>query len=752
MIFERNISKYIIHVDTPLSVALEKISLVKGRVLFGVDEHNRVIGVLTNGDLIRWLSCRKKEANLDTPVKRLLNEEFSYVLEGAVPDSIRALLDKVLFVPVLDKQSHLISVVRRRTEKDSAIFIGNHKISSDSPVFVIAEIGNNHNGSLDRAFRLIDEAIRAGADCAKFQLRDMEALYANTGNANDAKENLGSQYTLDLLSRFQLSNDEMFSAFDYCKQKGITPLCTPWDAASVAVLEEYGMPAYKVASADLTNHDLIASLIETGKPLVLSTGMSTELEIKHAIELLRDKGASYALLHCNSCYPPPFKDIHLNYLSRLKELSGTVVGYSGHERGINVAIAAVACGATIVEKHLTEDVSLEGSDHKVSLVPDEFKLMIEGIRQVESALGTKDERAVTQGEEMNRATLAKSLFINCPLAKGQRIEDEMLEVKAPGHGLQPSYKAKLIGSYALRDLKKGDVFYPSDINDIQVAKARDYNFSRKWGVPVRFHDYKDLMSKTNLSLLEFHLSYKDLEVDLSHFFNEMFDIELVVHSPELFANDHVLDLCSPDDAYRQHSIQEMQRVIDFTRLISKFFRPQKTIGIITNVGGFSESGFLSDEEKAIRLQNLIQSLKELKADGVEIWPQTMPPFPWHFGGQRYHNVFVNAAEIVEFCKEYHYRICLDVSHSKLASNFEKSSFSAFVKKVAPYVSHLHIADAKGVDDEGLQVGEGEIDFEIMSNVLKSESPNASMIPEVWQGHENHGEGFWLALDKLEQYF
>ncbi|MAV30708.1 MAG: acetylneuraminic acid synthetase [Cycloclasticus sp.] len=752
MIFERNISKYIVHIETPLTAVLEKISTVKGRVLFGVDEQNRVIGVLTNGDLIRWLSRTKNQANLNISVQHLLNKDFAYVKEGASSESIRALLSEFLFVPILDNQFHLISVVCRRSRQEQEFFIDGYKVSHNAPVFVIAEIGNNHNGSLERARRLIDAAIRAGADCAKFQIRDMGELYSNTGNADDAKENLGSQYTLDLLSRFQLSIDEMFKAFDYCKDKGIIPLCTPWDKSSVAVLEEYGMSAYKIASADLTNHDLIKTLIDTGKPLILSTGMSTELEIKKAVTLLNDGGAQYALLHCNSCYPPPFKDIHLSYISRLKELSQTIVGYSGHERGINVAIAAVACGARIVEKHLTEDTTLEGSDHKVSLLPDEFKKLVEGVRQVDSALGSINERSVSQGEEMNRATLAKSLFINQALSKGQIIEAEMLEVKSPGHGLQPSYKSELIGRDALRDLKKGDVFYPSDLENERVFEARDYEFSRNWGVPVRFHDYAELMNKTNVSLLEFHLSYKDLEVELNNFFIKKVDLDLVVHSPELFAGDHVLDLCSPDEKYRLHSIKEMQRVINFTRLLSNFFRPQKKIGIITNVGGFSESGFLPKEQKAIRLQNLILSLKTLNTEGVEIWPQTMPPFPWHFGGQRYHNIFVEAEEIVKFCKEFKYRICLDISHSKLASNFGESSFSSFLEKVSPYTAHLHIADAKGIDDEGLQIEKGEVDFSSLAKILNQKAPLASFIPEVWQGHENSGEGFWCALEKLEQYF
>lgn len=168
--------------------------------------------------------------------------------------------------------------------------------------------------------------------------------------------------------------------------------------------------------------------------------MATEQEISESVKLLKELGAMYILLHCNSTYPAPFKDVNLNYLDRLKEIGDCPIGYSGHERGINVAIAAVAKGAKVVEKHFTLDKTMEGNDHKVSLLPDEFRLMVEGIRQVEQSLGEVGERKISQGELMNRETLAKSLVINCDLKLGEIITESMLEVKSPGKGLQPNRK------------------------------------------------------------------------------------------------------------------------------------------------------------------------------------------------------------------------------------------------------------------------------------------------------------------------
>ena len=747
MLIDRNIAKYIVFAEDSVINALKKISDNKSKVIFSVTESGRLEGVMTDGDFRRWL-VTQNTIDLNQSVSRVANKNFKYVFDGDKPEKIQSYLsDKIEFVPLINKSHHLVAVARKRS---NIIQIEEFTIDAESPSFIIAEIGNNHNGSLELARQLIDAAVLAGANCAKFQLRDLNSLYLNAGNADDTKEDLGSQYTLDLLSRFQLSPEEMFAAFDYCKEQGILPLCTPWDKNSLSLLEDYGMPAYKVASADFTNHDFLKVLAKTGKPLICSTGMSTENEIIETVNLLQSLGAIYVLLHCNSTYPAPFKDINLAYLDRLRELGDCLVGYSGHERDINIAIASVARGVKVIEKHFTLDKSMEGNDHKVSLLPQEFQAMVEGIRQVEAAIGSSGDRRLSQGELMNRETLAKSLVINCDLQPGEIITESMIEVKSPGKGLQPNRKKELIGQKAKRSFKIGDFFFPSDLERERVL-ARSYKFKRPWGLPVRYHDFKTILSKTNPDLLEFHLSYKDLEQDIKQYFDRVYDLDLVVHSPELFAGDVVLDLCSTDKDYRQHSILELQRVIDLTRSLIPYFSKASRPCIVTNVGGFSEDKPLPSSYKSQLYELLIDSLSALDTEGVEIIPQTMPPFPWHFGGQRYHNLFVDPQDTVQFCQSQNYRICLDVSHSKLACNHHKWSFKEFIEQVGCYTAHLHIADAEGVDGEGLQVGEGDIDFPALAEDLAKTANQAGFIPEIWQGHKNEGEGFWVALGKLEKW-
>lgn len=749
MIIDKNLAKYIIFAEDDIITALKKISDNKSRIIFSVTESGILEGVLTDGDFRRWL-VNQDTINLNQPVSKISNKNFKFALFDDHPSKIQALFsEQIDFVPLLDDRQHLVAIARRTP---GAIKIGDFTIDDHSPAFVISEIGINHNGDLALAKQLIDQAVAADANCAKFQMRSLRTLYHNAGNANDINEDLGSQYTLDLLSRFQLNADQMFAAFDYCKEQGILPLCTPWDIESLTLLEQYGMEAYKVASADLTNHDLLTALAKTGKPLICSTGMSTEIEITETVALLKSLGAVYILLHCNSTYPAPFKDVNLNYLDRLKEIGDCPIGYSGHERGIYVAIAAVAKGAKVIEKHFTLDKSMEGNDHKVSLLPKEFKAMIQGIRQIEEALGTTVERQPSQGELLNRETLAKSLVINRDLEPGQIITDDMIEVKSPGRGLQPNQKAELIGIKAKRAFKTGNFFFASDLTQEKV-RPRSYQFNRPWGVPVRYHDFKKILVSSNPDFLEFHFSYKDLEEDIRQYFSRPYrDLGFLVHSPELFAGDHILDLCSPNHTYRHHSIGELQRVIDLTRSLQAFFPNTSRPYIVTNVGGFTQDSPLPISRREELYELLIDSLSKLDAEQVEILPQTMPPFPWHFGGQRYHNVFVDPQDIANFCRNSTYRICLDISHSRLTCNHRNFSFKNFIEQVGAHAAHLHIADAAGVDGEGLQINQGEIDFPALLEDLDKSAPGASFIPEIWQGHKNEGEGFWIALEQLERVF
>lgn len=627
----------------------------------------------------------------------------------------------------------------------TSISIGNHGIGTGR-TFIIAEIGNNHNGSFERAIQLVDMAIAAGADCAKFQMRHLDEVYRQRTLRNDG-EDLGTEYVVDLLRRFELPIDSHRKLAEYCAQKGVLYLCTPWDARSVGVLEGLGVPAYKVASADLTNLPLLDVLCATGKTLILSTGMSRTEEVRATVAFLQKRNARFVLLHCNSTYPAPFHDIQLKWMARLREIH-PLVGYSGHERGISVSQAAVALGAVLIERHFTLDRNMEGPDHAASLEPAEFRALVSGIREIEQGMGDGQERRLSQGEMINRENLGKSLVAASALKRGTVIEPVHVKVRSPGQGLSPQSYVELLGRTLQRDLKEEDFFYPSDLKDKRL-EPRPYKFHHPWGIPVRYHDFKEYNARIQPDLYEFHLSYSDMELKPDDFLKSPYPMDFVVHAPELFAGSRLMDLASPDEAYRLESIRETQRVIEITRALKRHFPRTKRPMIVANVGGFTMDAPLPRELVPEYYERFARSLKELDMDGVELIPQTMAPFPWHFGGQRYQNIFVRIEEITEWCMRLKLRMCFDVSHSRLTCNHLGLDFYAFCEKIAPYTGHLHLGDAKDLNGEGLQIGEGDIDFVRLGKILRAGCPEASFIPEIWQGHKNGGEGFWSALERLE---
>lgn len=749
MFIERDLAPFVVFSEDPVIRALDKITDNKSRLIFVVSEHGHLDGVLTDGDFRRWVSAHP-ETGLGVSTLSVANREFRAAPESSTPLEIRRLFaDGVDHIPLVDPQGHLRAIAINRRDRLS---VGRHIVAAETPAVIISEIGINHQGSVDFAKELVDRSVAAGADVVKFQLRDMDALYRQSGGSS-AGEDLGPQYVLDLLAKYNLSADQLFEVFDHCRAAGVEVMCTPWDPPSVQRLADYGIDAFKVASADMTNHALIRQMAAHDIPLVVSTGMSHETEIKETVALLQSLGASYALLHCQSTYPAPFKDIHLRYLQRLAEIGLCPVGYSGHERGFHIPVAAVAMGAKIIEKHFTTDRGLEGNDHKVSLLPEEFAEMVQRIREVEEALGSAAPREVSTGEMMNRINLAKSLVAARRIEVGEPITADMVDIKSPGRGLQPNAYDDLIGRPAHRTFESGDFFYASDLGE-SAASARPYKFRRPWGLPVRYHDYAGLMQGTNPDFLEFHFSYKDLDLNVEEVFadlDEPLPLGFACHSPDLFAGDFLLNLASDDQAHWERSIRELQRVVDTTREMRRYFTDTAEPVVIASLGGFTKDAHLRPEELPALYARVAEALKRIDDDGVRLCAQTLPPFPWYMGGQLYCNLFVNPVDTAEFAATYDRRLVFDVSHSKLAANFAGMPFEHATDLLAPHTEHLHLVDASGVDGEGVQVGEGEVDWALLATQLDALCPTAGFIPEIWQGHVNNGEGFWTALERLEQW-
>jgi sialic acid synthase SpsE/sugar phosphate isomerase/epimerase len=627
------------------------------------------------------------------------------------------------------------------------IKINNFTIGEEK-TFIIAEIGNNHNGNIEIAKKLILKAINAGADCVKFQIRNREALYRKPPGEHGS-EDLGVEYIQDLLNKVELNISQHKEIFNFCKLNNITYMCTPWDEPSVEILKDFGVQAIKLASADLTNPYLIKKAAALKIPLILSTGMSYENEIIQAKKLLVTLNSEFVFLHCNSAYPAPIQDIQLSYLIKLKQIH-PLVGYSGHERGIAISIAAVALGAKVIERHITLDRNMEGPDHAASLEPDEFKMLVDGIREVETAIPCKgNQRFVSQGELLNRENLSKSVISNQDINLGQTFDDAMFIIASPGQGLSPYRLPELIGKKSNRNIRKGDFLIENDLLVYNKNLRRKYNFTNYWGVPIRYHDFNQYKENLDPDLFEFHLSFKDLYLNPKKYLSEVNCKRLIVHAPELFENSELLDICSNDIKYRKKSIENLKRIVNITQELSIFFPKADSALIVANVGGFSMDKAIEFKYREELYNQFYDSFKMIDFGKTELIPQNMAPFPWHFGGQRHQNIFMMPDELTRIAKISKLRYCLDLSHLQMTCTHFGIDFIESLEELLPFTAHLHIADAAGVNGEGVLIGTGDVNWEETWKIV-TKYPNVSFIPEVWQGHKNQGNGFREALTFLEK--
>lgn len=616
--------------------------------------------------------------------------------------------------------------------------VGKRTIGEGEPAYLIAEAGINHNGSLDRAKRLVDAAADAGVDAVKFQKRRLEETYRKEIVEQPSRAEMGVEYTVSNLKRVALSDEEFRELAAYTRDSSLDFLCSPWDDPSVDFLETLDLPAYKIGSPDLTNLLLLERVLETGKPLVLSTGMAEEEEIERTVEFLDDRGADYALLHCRSTYPAPYHNLDLRFMEELDERYDVPVGYSGHERGIAVSSAAVGMGATILERHLTLDRELEGPDHAASLEPEAFADLVRDVRTVEESLGSH-RRYLTRGEYNNRVSLGKSLVTTRGIDAGETITREDLTAKGPAKGISPQELDAVVGSSTARAIGADETLQWDDI-EREVVAAYDPDLEN-WGVVVRFADIDD-HDWGDPDLFEFRVNGADLD---EQFALDTYRTELGIHAPEQVGHE-IVDPSASDENARKRAVDVIQRTIDLTREeISPHFPATDTPPIVVHPGGIT-----TDEMHRERVPDLNATLErsvgELDETGVEVLLENMPPLPWIYGGQRYHNNFMGAEEIAEFCERTGRRICYDTSHAKLWCNYAGVDLVEHARKLRPYTAYLHVADAAGVDGEGLQIGEGEIDFERLMPVY--EDFDGPVITEIWRGHERAGAGFKEAAQRL----
>lgn len=330
-------------------------------------------------------------------------------------------------------------------------------------VVIIAEAGVNHNGDIDKAKRLIDKAVEANVDYIKFQTFKTElCISKNAVKADYQIENTqnSSENQLEMVKKLELSFEQFIELEKYCQQKGIKFLSTGFDTDSLNFLAGLGVKIAKIPSGEITNLPYLRQVASLFPEVIISTGMATITEIKDAVKVLTDNGVSkdkITVLHCNTEYPTPMEDVNLKAMLHIQRELGVPVGYSDHTLGIEVPIAAVALGATVIEKHFTLDKTLPGPDHKASLEPDELKAMVSAIRNIEKAIGGSGLKEVSKSEEKNKPIARKSIVAATNIAKGEVFSTKNLTVKRPGIGISPMQWDEVIGKEAKQSFQEDDL-------------------------------------------------------------------------------------------------------------------------------------------------------------------------------------------------------------------------------------------------------------------------------------------------------
>jgi len=331
---------------------------------------------------------------------------------------------------------------------------------SANKVFIIAEAGVNHNGSIELAYKLIDIAVEAGADAVKFQTFKAENLVTKSADKADYQKQTTdeSESQFEMIKKLELDFDIHKKLINYCKEKDIMFLSTPFDHESIDLLNELQLQIFKIPSGEITNLPYLRHIGLLNKKVFLSTGMSNLQEVGDALTVLINSGTlkeNITVLHANTMYPTPMEDVNLNAMQTIHKEFGVAVGYSDHTLGIEVDIAAVAMGASIIEKHFTLDKAMDGPDHKASLEPDELKAMVSAIRNIEKALGGYEKKP-SPSESINIDVARKSIVANQIIKKGELLSKKNITIKRPGAGINPMKWDVVIDTIAIRDFLENE--------------------------------------------------------------------------------------------------------------------------------------------------------------------------------------------------------------------------------------------------------------------------------------------------------
>lgn len=717
--------------DVPYAEVKSKLLSNKLKAIYLVNEENELLGVMSKGEILNI----KSDWNYSP---------FFLTIGSKISNRDSENLENYNSIPIVNTNGTLLKILEI-TDK-SYINFNNESFNKFSNPLVIAEIGNNHNGQIKLGKELIKKAKESGANAVKFQARFLEDLYIDLSDKYLNETDFSTSYTVSELKRFNLSFSDLKILFNYSKSLGLIVGCTPFDNKSAQFLIDQQIDFIKIASADMSNYSLLSEFNSCAIPLIISTGMHSIGSIKKLSSWLLGNYMEASLLHVNSTYPTPYEDVNLRFMTTLEDCSTSGhFGYSGHERGFHVPLAALSLGASIIEKHFTLDKKLEGNDHKVSLLPEEMSAMVSQVKNVSSALrGNPNEKKISQGEKLNKIALSKGVYMNETLLPGDSFSIENVKFKSPCVGITPDevhfYQGKTITKKILKDKPLSNSYFEN--------QNLEYNFPKlsNWGLPVRFRDLEQISNLFKPSFLEYHMFSTDLNIKPHDYSFLLKNKNMSIHAPEQFKDSFVLDLVTDNKIISKKSENFFNKIIEWVENV-KEITGQEKINLITNVGGATpDKNKLNEFNKDLAYEKLSYINEMCNSKNINFLPQTMPPFPWHFGGQGFHRLFVDPQDLIESQKWSNLKFCMDFSHTFMSCSHLNLDFYDSLERVNHLFDYMHVADAIYPAEEGIGIGDGNIDFRKLKKYINDKK--SQWIPEVWNGHLDEFKGFKESLIKL----
>ncbi|PMB02577.1 hypothetical protein CEN49_25280 [Fischerella thermalis CCMEE 5273] len=629
----------------------------------------------------------------------------------------------------------------------------------NSSTYVIAEIGKACNGNMGYCEQILHECKTAGADAIRFHHFHLESSVFKEALQKSTERAWSFQLKLPFLNEVLFTENEYRAILNRCKELGLDFIGTPWDIPSYHIFRNAGVKNIKINSLNAFNVPLIKEVRRDSRKLYISTGGLAERDIRNLYEIHNLGEDDVTLMHAVIAYPAPKTIINMRALKVLKKYS-TRIGYSSNELLSTPLLAACALGATVIEKH----VHLNHSPydvHKASITTIQLKEMIREIREMEQILG-REIKQESRGEMVNQDILSKSLILKEHVQKGEVISEKNLALQLPSKGVNAKQWLEVVGGKAKRDLNKGEYLFSTDIvkekdyQSIGIQPNRQDNeetasyIPGKRGVVVRLKDIDEMIAGQKVDYVEVHYAASDLDkVDSC----KDYDLDLVVHLPE-YSDGVLLDLCSHDEQLRKYSIEVINHVMEKARRLKPHFkRLSGDLKFVTHPGSLTYPH--PDENPSEQYALFLDSLKQLDSSGLEVLVENMTPFAWFLDKdwapkQGMSNSFMDAEELSIFLNTHKYNMCFDVCHAKLYCNYAGKDLYTFMRTIRPYVKHFHFSDCTGIDGEGLQVGEGEINWQEVCEVFSDYS--YGWTPEIWNGHHDHGKKFYEAHEKLNDEF